>query len=69
MELDPASLADAQAYIEQQARSNDVAGQAFTPSQEEANTLPTLSDEVNQSISIQEYDDQQQSRLDEPDLL
>jgi len=69
MKLDPASLADAQVYIEQQARSNDVAGQASTPSQEEANMLPTLSGEVNQSIVIQEYDDQQQSRLDEPDLL
>ena len=69
MKLDPASLADAQVYIEQQAHSNDVAGQAFTPSQEESNTLPPLSDEVNQSIPIQEYDDQQQSRLDEPDLL
>jgi len=69
MKLDPASLADAQVYIEQQARSNDIAGQASTPSQEEANMLPTLSGEVNQSIVIQEYDDQQQSRLDEPDLL
>jgi hypothetical protein len=69
MKLDPASLADAQAYIEQQARSNDVAGQASTPSQEKANTSPALYDEVNQSISLQEYDDQQQSRLDEPDLL
>jgi len=69
MKLDPASLADAQVYIEQQARSNDIAGQASTPSQEEANMLPTLSGEVNQPIVIQEYDDQQQSRLDEPDLL
>ena len=69
MKLDPVSLADAQVYIEQQARSNDVAGQASTPSQEEANMLPTLSGEVNQPIVIQEYDDQQQSRLDEPDLL
>ena len=69
MKLDPVSLADAQVYIEQQARSNDIAGQASTPSQEEANMLPTLSGEVNQPIVIQEYDDQQQSRLDEPDLL
>ena len=59
IQIDPTSLADAQAYIEQEARANDAA-QTTTPInvQEQTRTNPT-----------QENDEQQQSGTTEPDLL
>lgn len=58
IQTDPASLADAQAYIEQEARSNDTT-QAPTP---------THAQEQIQTHPIQE-NDEQQSGPGEPDLL
>ncbi len=59
VQIDPASLADAQAYIEQEARANDNV-QATTP--------PDAQEQI-QTNTTQENDDQRQSGPREPDLL
>ena len=68
VQTDPASLADAQMYIEQEARGNKAA-QASTPRKEHEAATPTGSQEQNQTNPIQENDGQEQNSTSAPDLL
>ena len=60
VQTDAASLADAEAYIEQEAHGNDAIPQA---------PMPIDAEEQNHRNPTQEHDDQQQSGTSEPELL
>jgi hypothetical protein len=66
IQTDPASLADAEAYIEEQAHSNDATKQAATPSQKPEATTPIAPGDENQTEG---QTNQEQSEPDDPDLL
>jgi hypothetical protein len=66
VKLDKADLADAEEYIEEQARGNDAAEQAPTPSQEQEAPTPTAPGNENQTEG---QTDQEQNGPSDPDLL
>lgn len=67
IQTDAASLADAQEFIEQEARSSDADAQKSTPSQQ--GETPTHVGNENQIYSTPESPDQKQNEQSEPDHL
>jgi hypothetical protein len=69
IQTDTASLADAEAYIGEQARSINATAKRPTPSLKERETPPTAPGSEKHRNPTQTNDDQQQRGTDDPDLL